>query len=196
MKPFRIDRFEVTNAQYRAFLEDVRAQGDDGVRHPDQPAGKDHTPSLWADARYNADEQPVVGVDWFDAYAYARWAGKRLPTADEWESAARGSTKRLYPWGDRFDETLCNGGEGPAPVPAPVQAFPGDESPLGVRSLAGNVCEWTADPWPGDGPHVMMIRGGAFDRSCRADGLVYLRNLRADRRHRENDLGFRCAADP
>jgi formylglycine-generating enzyme required for sulfatase activity len=196
MKPFRIDRFEVSNAQYRTFLDYVCRHGDERVRHPGQAADKDHTPALWTDPKYNGDDQPVVGVDWYDAYAYARWAGKRLPTADEWEMAARGGTQRLYPWGDRFDETLCNCGEGPMLAPTPVQDFPGDQSPLDVRNLAGNVSEWTADPWPDLGPGVMLIRGGAFDRPCRSYGVVYVRSLHADRMHRENDLGFRCAADP
>ncbi len=129
---FWIDRFEVTNAEYMAF---VRATG--------------HRPPMFADdPDFNRPDQPVTGVSWDDAEAYCRWQGKRLPTEREWEKAARGTDGRLYPWGDRFaPEFAYLEGE----LPAPVGSHPADVSPYGVYDMAGNVSEWVADMFVGGG---------------------------------------------
>jgi len=100
VKPFLIDRYEVSNADYREFVEYVRTTGDYTMSHPAAPPLKDHTPAGWAHPALSHPDQPVVGVDWFDAYAYLRWRGKRLPTEAEWEMAARGRDGRTYPWGE------------------------------------------------------------------------------------------------
>jgi len=123
---FWIDRFEVGNAQYAAFVADTG-----------------HRPPMFADdPDFNAPDQPVTGVAWADAQAYCRWAGKRLPSEYQWEKAARGGDGRLYPWGNDFDPARARlTGE----APAAVTADPGDVSPYGVRDMAGNVSEWVAD---------------------------------------------------
>ncbi len=123
---FWIDRYEVTNAEYMAF---VRATG--------------HRPPMFADdPEFNRPDQPVTGVSWDDAEAYCRWRGKRLPTEREWEKAARGEDGRLYPWGDTFGAELAYlEGE----LPATVGSHRGDVSPYGVYDMAGNVSEWVAD---------------------------------------------------
>jgi formylglycine-generating enzyme required for sulfatase activity len=163
---FFIDRYPVTNADYDRFVETL--EGGDAARHehPDQPAGKIHRRNTWDDPRFGS-EHPVTGIDWYDAYAYASWRGKALPTELEWEKACRGTDGRLFPWGDdwdpgrlhcahrvferpferildwraelaRFDRTF------PATTTAPVHAHEADgASPFGVVDMLGNAWEYT-----------------------------------------------------
>ena len=239
LKAFAIDRYEVTNAQYRKFLAAVHRQGDAAWAHPAQPKGKDHTPRYWKEfnpllkdpayarlAQYDAttftaDAKPVVGVDWYDAYAYAQWAGKRLPTEAEWEFAARGPDGRRWPWGNDWQWGLCNivgeklgadvraqGKEKDGYIyPAPVGTYPAGRSPFGCDDMAGNAAEWVADWYavdtyqtdtadnprgPSDGTE-RVVRGGSSQNYP-----SYTRC--AVRAHREPEfkifsLGFRCAKD-
>ena len=171
VKPFYIDRHEVTNGQYGRFLEWVKKNSDESIRHSDQPIGKDHTPRYWKPFRpsllkktgmarlqhfdektFRKDDHPVVGVDWFDAYAYAKWAGKRLPSEAEWEKAARGTDGRVWPWGNDWDFKKCNSGgyewkgeRDGSIYTAPVTGYPDGVSPYGCYNMAGNVWEWTND---------------------------------------------------
>lgn len=206
---FWIDKYEVTCAQYQKFLEDVRKSGHAWC-HSHEPAHKDHTPYhtyAWAlkfswmggqPPRGMADF-PVVLVDWYDAYAFAKWAGKRLPTEDEWEVAARGGDGREYPWGNTFSLDKCNvGGQ-----PLAVGTFPDGASPWGVFDLAGNVSEWTTtvyEPRALDSRTFVgrfglpIIKGGSWDdnsKTCRSSA----RDIRRSPMYRSTTVGFRCVSD-
>lgn len=193
MPPFRIDRYEVSNAQYRVFLDSMRRTNDHSKCHASEPRGKDHTPAFWDDERFNRPDQPVVGVDWYDAYAYAAWAGLRLPTADEWEYAARSNTKWLYAWGDEFEASRCVCEESGAAQPAAVTSCSNGASPFGVLNMAGNVMEWTSDNGPDAPEHTKVRCGGSWRQPCEVYGVTFLRTQAARRDQRDDETGFRCA---
>jgi len=189
--PCFVDVTEVTNAQYRRFLEWARSAKDPRqYSHPSEPANKDHTPAFWGDATVVADDQPVVGVDWWDAYAYARWAGKSLLTDEIWVLAARGVPESLYPWGDAAPRrTLANYADGSSDGPMAVMSHASGASPFGCHEMAGNVMEWCLDDHPE--PGMKLLRGGSFfhsERFLRISSRVgFPPNLRA------KFIGFRCA---
>src|SRR3972149_2524248 len=146
LRSFSIDRFEVTNEQYLAFVEAT------GRPTPADPKDPDYY--AWMDSRPPAgqEDHPVCYVNWHEADAYCRWAGKRLPTEAEWERAARGDDGRMWPFGDRFDPERCNAAESGVGWSTPVGSFPEGASSYGVMDLCGNVAEWTAwwyAPYPG-----------------------------------------------
>ena len=235
LRPCYIDRYEVTNEQYARVLADVRANTDSAWRHPDQPHDKKgHVPSLWpkkAVEQYRlppsqrakdfwesplaAPRHPVVGVDWFDAYAYAKWAGKRLPTEAEWERAARGTDERPYPWGTQppeqgltfranyFSTFLAADG---FKFTAPVGSFPNGASPVGCLNLGGNAAEWCGD-WFGPPPSESrltdpvgplpgvdrVVKGGAWNLAPAM--LRSYTRMRMPPSDRAAGVGFRCARD-
>ena len=196
---FAIDKYEVTNRQYRQFLEYVAQFGDQQFQHVDQPLGKDHTPLAWDEAGAVDPELPVVGVDWFDAWTYSHWAGKRLPTEEEWEKAARGTDGRKYPWGNQWAPEKCNSGTSPGAILTrarvglkPARQYPAGVSPYGCHDMAGNAREWTAS-WSGSRYDHVLVKGGSYVDAPAALTTYSSREARATAR----DLwtGFRCAGD-
>jgi formylglycine-generating enzyme required for sulfatase activity len=207
---FYIDRHEVTNAEYKQFVDYIRLTSDHSKCHAREPKGVSHEPRSWSDEGARQPNLPVTGVSWYDAYAYAAWAGKRLPTEAEWEKAARGTDARKYPWGN---DALDAGGMARANSAAqdgfdglsPVGAFPSGASPYGCLDMAGNVWEWCADWYaaqyylrapaanpkgPQDGTS-RVARGGSYltapkDTTCVTRGQFFPEN-------KGTSLGFRCA---
>lgn len=188
---FRIDKFEVSNLQYRRFLDYVAATRDHGFCVPGEPAGKDHRPQYFDDAPFTADDQPVVGVDWYDARAYANWAGKRLPRLDEWVRAARGDSFRRFPWGDSLDAGRSSCAEFGGAAPAPVTGFAGASSLFGVVQMAGNATEWTFDELSGTSRAYVL--GGGWNEPGEV-GLLF-NHPSASITFRDRSSGFRCAED-
>ena len=193
---FYLDRDEVTVADYAKFLKSEDAD----------------PPFLWKEARRgHNEEKPVLGVDWYDAVAYCRWAGKRLPTEAEWEKAARGTDGRIYPWGnDTPTQGYATFGQETAQgyaALAKVGSFEKGKSPYGVYDLAGSVWEWVADRYdeyyyqhspdhnprgPTTGP-LRVLRGGAWNS---APTVLASANRSANVPSvRRSDVGFRCAQD-
>lgn len=162
-------------------------------------------PRYWRNGQYppgDADK-PVVGISWFEASAYARWAGKRLPYDFEWEKAGCwpiGGRQRRFPWGDSMDRERANvWGSGFDGVVA-VDQFPTSASPGGMVQLIGNVWEWAADNYgqpPYGRPDVKLaipmksIRGGAFDSYFDSQATCQFQSgeVAAQRKH---NIGFRC----
>jgi formylglycine-generating enzyme required for sulfatase activity len=128
LDPYLIDKYEVSNRDYGEFM---RAKG-----HP--------APAYWDDPRLNKPQQPVVGVNWYDAKAFCEYRNKRLPTEAEWEKAARGPHGHLYPWGNEFDPGKVNYGK-IHDATMPVDSYSGGVSYYGAYHMAGNVFEWVAD---------------------------------------------------
>ncbi len=191
-----MDIYPVTNQHYDPF---IRAGGYDnealwskegwGWKRKEKVSQPEH----WDDPEWNKSDYPVVGVSYLEAEAFAKWAGKRLPTEQEWEKAARGTDGRPYPWGDTlFDKNKCNYDESGIEGTTPVTRYAKGKSPFGCYDMAGNVWEWCAS-WYDNSKDLRLLRGGSW-----SDTAV---NLRSAYRHwngpwdRYNYIGFRCAQD-
>lgn len=188
---FYIDKFEVTHEQYARFLAETKHQAP-----VDWPGGQ--MPAKLA-------KHPVVNIAFSDAEAYARWAGKRLPTETEWEKAARGADGRLFPWGGAITNRSAWGEWGKERT-WPVGSFTNDISPYGVMDMAGNVWEWTAswyEAYPGNSQ--LEISFGKKYRVIRGGGAIEYYGKPATRRCAQrgysapygtfDGLGFRCVRD-
>jgi iron(II)-dependent oxidoreductase len=197
IKPFYIDKYPVTNAEFKKFLDSTHYQPKD--RHNFLKDWNEGTyPQGWGN-------KPVTWVSLEDARAYATWAGKRLPHEWEWQFAAQGKDGRLYPWGAEW-----NAAAAPAPDkgrllrgPDDVDAHPAGASPFGVMDLVGNVWQWT-DEFSDEHTRAAILRGGSyyqpqgsrwyFPQAYRLDehGKYLLMSPGLDR---AGTLGFRCVQD-
>ena len=189
---FYIDKYEVTNAQYKKFID----------------ATEYKAPYYWNDSRFNAPNNPVVGVTWYDAKAYADWAGKRLPTEAEWEKSARGGlVGKKYPWGDTLTHDDANysgtGGKDIWTYTSPVGSF--KPNGYGLYDMVGNVWEWCADWYDANyyaispksnptGPSSgswAVLRGGSWSDYGHYLRVAY-RYFSYAPTNDNYDVGFRC----
>ena len=215
---FWIDEYEVTIGQYQQFLDALARNPTTAYEAPNAPKDHQHSNAQWRQiydaarvaGTYNGAgvdlNCPAVFVDWFDAYAYARWKGHRLPTQVEWEKAARGTDGRVYTWGNNPDEVAKVNtardyhAEGPAKGEtdgfnrwSPVDAMTGDKSPYGVMDMAGNVSEWTAGAAQNGPPDHPVICGGDFGS---VEGYDVLRRVTtAPDLTTSERVGFRTVSD-
>jgi iron(II)-dependent oxidoreductase len=167
-------------------------------------------PAGWSGGRFPADRanHPVVGICWYEASAFARWVGKRLPSADEWQKAGGwpehlgGGHCTRYPWGDLFDPSRANVWSSGIGGTIPVDAMPSGSTPNGIRQMSGNVWEWLDDPldaipcragesfcpWK----PMRRIAGGAFDTYLPGEATCHFVTGQGALDRRPN-IGFRCA---
>ncbi|MDZ7738746.1 MAG: SUMF1/EgtB/PvdO family nonheme iron enzyme [Bacteroidales bacterium] len=148
---FLIDKYPVTNEQYLRFINETGYYPGDTLNYLKN----------WNRGRYEQGkaDYPVVNISFEDARAYARWAGKRLPTETEWQLAAQGTDGRKWPWGDDFHGTKCNNSFDRL---TPVNAFIKGESPYGVMDMVGNVWQMTGDIYDNGSHYFLIMRGGSY----------------------------------
>ncbi|HEX7359730.1 MAG TPA: SUMF1/EgtB/PvdO family nonheme iron enzyme [Bryobacteraceae bacterium] len=197
IKPFYIDKYPVTNAEYKKFLDATHYHPKDSLnflrnwKNGSYPAGWGNKPATWVSLQ--------------DARAYAKWAGKRLPHEWEWQLAAQGFDGRIYPWGNQWNATAV-----PAPDkgrilrgPDDIDRHPAGASPFGVMDLVGDVWQWT-DEYADEHTGAAILRGGSyyqpqgsiwyFPQAYRNDRHSKLL-LMAPSYDRSGTVGFRCVVD-
>ena len=189
---YYIDKYEVTNEEYKNFID---------------ASGFDEYPGNWENGVFadGTGKYPVTHITWKEAWTYALWAGKMLPSEAQWEKAARGVDGQPFPWGDSYEKGKSNIGIEGARAPAPVGSYPGDSSPYGVYDLAGNVMEWTLSwylPYPGNtykdprfGKVLKVLRGNGFQKAGHyfLDAYRYtFARTEVDPNDYFENVGFRC----
>ena len=185
VEPFYIDKYPVTNRKYAEFMKETGRSA----------------PKFWGLPQYAGPDQPVIGITWSDASAYAAWAGKKLPTEGQWEFAARGQENRKFPWGNTDpDSNRANYGDH-LNIPSLISMHDDGCTPEGVCDLAGNVYEWTSDLFlPYDpvkrasaerhGPPLRAIRGGSWRSPASELRCAFRMGLFGE--SQLNTVGFRC----
>lgn len=209
LKPYLLDKFEVSVGDYLRFLSFLERVGHDNAKWctiaSSVPA---HTPKDWSKQLGGDHKRPVVGVNWNDAIAFALWVGKRLPTEEEWEAAARRGREGQdgpYAWGhdDPTDKLARCMIDDELPGPLAIDTLSKGATRDGVFHMTGNVAEWTSSafqPYPGgesasfDGVAGKVVRGGGFQSEGKSL-FVWVRKCLTPL-HSDSNTGFRCAVRP
>ncbi|GEM_PF-490113 len=177
---FQLAKYPVTNAQFRKFIEAGGYKTDkwwtkEGLKYRNNKNWTE--PRYWTDSQYNDNNQPVVGVSWFEAVAFCLWLNDvtdediMLPTEDQWQYAAQGYDGRTYPWGNDWNSDLCNNNVDEKGIgkTAPVTQYEGKgDSPFGIVDMAGNVWEWCLTDYDNktnvveSNANIRVLRGGSW----------------------------------
>lgn len=212
VRSFALDVHEVNNEDYQEFLKAVESQGHKWCHDSVRGKNIEHSPRCFSLKSFGGAKNPVVGVSWYDAYAYARFRGKRLPTEAEWERAVSEPNKP-FPWGVEFRAENLRWAGGPSDAAPESTTFvcgavPMDCGPYGHYDLLGNVREWCGDwfqartgevvntavvnPRGPDFGKARVIRGFSWAFGTQESIIAFARG-RARPETRALDLGFRCA---
>jgi len=179
---FWIDQYEVTNAEYAKFVKETRRAPPEHFLGNEPPPGK--------------EDHPVVNVTYDDAEAYARWAGKQLPTREQWVRAFRGDSDRLFPWGDEYRAELANVGDNSAfPSTSPVEDTPGDVSPFGVCNMVGNASEFIRGTTFKRGVDWRVAKGAEYKLPGFFHGIGSCQYFYRPLDVKERGVGFRCVRE-
>ena len=179
LSAYLMDIFPVTNERYKLFIETGGYQ-DEKCWTPEgwqwRLENKIECPLGWKLDDWNGPMQPVAGVSWYEAAAYCRWAGKRLPTDAEWEKAARGTDGRIYPWGNDVPSRELVNFHNLIGRTTPVDQYPDGRSPYGCYDMAGNVNNWCQD-WYWDRWYQYCIEHDLKRNPCLHDPMKKALNL-------------------
>jgi iron(II)-dependent oxidoreductase len=211
---FLLDRFAVTNEQYFEFIADGGYRDDAWWHEAALPlrdgwvdrSGKPG-PMQWCQGipPRNLVEHPVVGISWFEADAFARWSGKRLPSEAEWMRGglADDDGTRVYPWGSKWCHDGANSWHSGFDTTVPVASLPPDKDAPEIFQLIGNTWEWTQTTygcWTSSDTSKELsgfraIKGGAFDTMLASQASLRFQSGESPV-NRRNNIGFRCALNP
>ncbi len=189
---FRILRHEVTRAQYRRFLEDPIARLG-FYANENEPKDHDYRPPPWPET--DDDHLPATGINWWSAYAFARWAGGRLPSAAEWTVAASSNGRYAWPWGAFYEKGRAATADTPATAPLPALENHGDVTPQGaILQMGGNVSEWTRSIGVSGNGYAVVVKGGNFSLPGEETTRIDFEN-RVPASFHSPRIGFRIVLD-
>ena len=192
----RFSRHEISRSQYRSFLRDPLARLG-FYANEKQPRVHSYIPADWTE-QIRQPDLPVVGIDWWSAYAFARWAGGRLPTEREWLYAFGGVARQPYPWGEAYQSGAAQVRDLETQylpdAPLSVREALADKTASGLIAMAGNISEWTSSVTPYDNSVKMIVKGGNY-RLPGARAAHYGYNAKVPPNHRSDVIGMRVLFD-